>query len=164
MVLGNLLNYRLANLVEIDDAYFGGPDSGDKRGRGSSKNKVTVEVSITEDGNPQFAKMKVVDKITGDTVKKAVKESIAPGSTIKSDGYTSYKVLKKTEYKHSPEVVKGADVAEVLHWVHFVISNAKAFINGTYHGLVTSTYKNILMNTVTALTEGSGKASCLIDS
>ena len=128
-------DYKLANIVEIDEAFFGGPGSGGKRGRGSSKSKVLVGISLTDEGKPQFAKMKVVENIDGKTVKKMANENIEPGSTIKSDGYSSYKVLTDSDYKHSPEVVYNVDVTEVLHWVHIVISNAKAFINGTYHGL-----------------------------
>jgi len=128
-------NYKLANIVELDDAFFGGPGSDGKRGRGSSKSKVIVGVSLTDDGKPQFARMKVVNVIDGDTVKQVANENIQPSSTIKSDGYTSYKALKDSDYKYSPEVVKNVDATDVLHWVHIVISNAKAFINGTYHGL-----------------------------
>ena len=128
-------NYKLANIVELDDAFFGAPGSNGKRGRGSSKSKVIVGISLTDDGKPQFAKMKVVDALDGDTVKEMVKENIESGSIIKSDDYTSYKALKDSDYKHSPEAVKNVDATEILHWVHIVISNAKAFINGTYHGL-----------------------------
>jgi len=39
---------------------------------------------------------------------------------------------KKFGYEHMHIVVKGQDAAEVLHWVHIIISNAKAFINGTF--------------------------------
>ena len=35
-------NYQLAGLIELDDAYFGGPGTGGKRGRGTSKAKVTL--------------------------------------------------------------------------------------------------------------------------
>lgn len=68
-------------------------------------------------------------------MKSTALENIELGSTIKSDGYKSYGVLKKSGYEHTAIVVKGQDAAEVLHWVHIIISNAKAFINGTFHGL-----------------------------
>ena len=43
----------LDGLIEIDDAFIGGP--GGKRGRGAKKAKVVVSLSITEEGRPQFA-------------------------------------------------------------------------------------------------------------
>ena len=42
-------------------------------------------ISLTDDGKTQFAKMKVVNVIEGDTVKDMAKENIESGSTIKSD-------------------------------------------------------------------------------
>ncbi len=45
--------YMLDVLIEIDDAFIGGP--GGKRGRGTKKAKVVVSLSITEEGRPQFA-------------------------------------------------------------------------------------------------------------
>ena len=128
-------NYKLANIVELDDAFFGSPDEGGKRGLGTSKMKVIIGISLTDEGKPQFAKMEVVDNIDSSTLKKTAQENIEPGSIIKSDGYKSYGVLKKSGYEHTPIVVKGQNAAEVLHWVHIIISNAKAFINGTFHGL-----------------------------
>ena len=49
-------------------------------------------------------------------MKKTAQENIELGTTIKSDGYKSYGVLKKSGYEHTPIVVKGQDAAEVLHW------------------------------------------------
>ena len=50
-------NYQLAGLIELDDAYFGVPGKGGKRGRGSSKAKVRVGISLNEEGKPQFLKL-----------------------------------------------------------------------------------------------------------
>ncbi|OGO79842.1 MAG: hypothetical protein A2Y21_00875 [Clostridiales bacterium GWC2_40_7] len=53
-------NYKMANIVELDDGFFGSPDVGGKRGRGTSKMKVIIGISLTDEGKPQFAKMEVV--------------------------------------------------------------------------------------------------------
>jgi hypothetical protein len=50
--------YMLDGLIEIDDAFIGGP--GGKRGRGTKKAKIVVSVSITKEGKPQFVQMDVV--------------------------------------------------------------------------------------------------------
>jgi hypothetical protein len=42
--------YKLENIVEVDDSYFGGPDKGNKRGRGTNKTKVLVQLSVNEEG------------------------------------------------------------------------------------------------------------------
>ena len=124
--------YQLANIVEIDESYFGGPDGGGKRGRGTSKSKVVVSVSSTEGGVPLYAKMSVVDNINKDTISALINENIVPGTTITSDGLNVYDHLKDSKtYKYVQLI---ADFGS-LPLVHKVISNAKAYIMGTYHGL-----------------------------
>jgi transposase-like protein len=127
-------NYKLANLVELDDGFFGTPGTGGKRGRGTSKSKVVVGISVHQD-KPQFAKMEVVNAIDSDSLKQIAQDNIEAGATIKSDGYRSYNILGESGYQHVPIVINDQDASKVLHWVHILISNAKAFIDGTFHGL-----------------------------
>ena len=49
-------DYKLYNIVETDEAFFGAPTHGGKRGRGTEKTKVIVSVSLTDNRNPMFAK------------------------------------------------------------------------------------------------------------
>ena len=98
----------LTGVAEFDDAYFGGPTAGGKRGRGTEKAKVFV------------------------ALKKFANTAIEKGSTIHSDGYRSY-IPALQEYKHEHKVYDPN--SGMLHWLHIVISNAKSFILGTYHGL-----------------------------
>ena len=83
-------------------------------------------------GNPLYAKMRVTQKIKRACVKKFAQAAFAQGSTIHSDGYRSYiPALKDYTHEHKPYDPNSG----LLHWLHIVISNAKAFILGTYHGL-----------------------------
>jgi hypothetical protein len=61
-------NYTLAGIVELDDAFFGAPSEGGKRGRGTDKTKVLVGLSLNKKGHPLFLKMKVVPNIKGETL------------------------------------------------------------------------------------------------
>ena len=54
------------------------------------------------------------------------------GSTIHSDGYRSY-LPAPEEYIHEHKTY--VPNSGTLHWLHIVVSDAKAFILGTYHGL-----------------------------
>lgn len=124
--------YQLANIIEIDEAYFGGPGTGGKRGRGTSKSKVVVAVSTSNEGKPLYAKMTVVDNITKGTISDLIHKTIEVGTNIISDGLNVYNHLKDSLiYRH----VQLNNEPENLSWVHKVISNAKAYIMGTYHGL-----------------------------
>ena len=58
--------------------------------------------------------------------------SIAVGSTIQSDGYHSYRKALANDYNHHYAVYDSN--SDMLHWLHIIVGNAKAFILGTYHG------------------------------
>lgn len=124
--------HQLCGVIEFDDAYFGGPTTGKKRGRGTEKAKVFVALSLDERGNPGFLKMRVTPNIKQTSVKKFAHAAFADGSEIHSDGYCSY-IPALDSYTHEHKLYDPD--SGFLHWLHIVISNAKAFILGTYHGL-----------------------------
>ena len=124
--------HLLSGVVEFDDAYFGGPTVGGKRGRGTEKAKVFVALSLDEHGNPQYLKMGVTKDIKKTAVRKFARCTIVADSTIRSDGYRSYiPALEGYDHEYKPYDPNSG----MLHWLHIVISNAKAFILETYHGL-----------------------------
>jgi hypothetical protein len=96
---------------------------------------VLTAVSLTDDGKPQYAKMKVVDSVDGETVKSFAKKSIAKGSDVYTDGLPVYSTLSENGYILSQYKHDFKNDSEHLHWTHIIISNAKAFIGGTFHGL-----------------------------
>jgi transposase-like protein len=127
-------HYQLAGLVELDDAFFGAPTEGGKRGRGTDQTPVLVGVSLNKQGAPQYVKMQVIPDVKGKTLVEFAKLHIEPGSTISSDAYRSYNALAE-EYDHQPIKFNVKDNPDHLKWLHTMISNAKAFIGGTFHGL-----------------------------
>lgn len=124
--------YMLSGVVEFDDAYFGGPKAGSKRGRGTEKAKVFVALSLDRRGNPQYLKMSVTKNIKQASVRKFAKNTIQTDAVIRSDGYRSY-IGALDGYTHEHKTYDPN--AGMLHWLHVMISSAKAFILGTYHGL-----------------------------
>jgi len=125
--------YLLEGIVELDDSYFGGPKGGGKRGRGTKKTKALTAVSKDEEGKPKHLKMKVVPNLKGKTIGKFAAENIALGALIESDAFHSYRKPLEEKWLHQWEVFD-AD-KEMLVWLHTIISNAKSFIQGTYHGI-----------------------------
>jgi transposase-like protein len=125
--------YLLQGIVEFDDSYFGGPKGGGKRGRGTKKAKVLAAVSKNEEGKPKFLKLRVVPNLKGPTVGKFARAAIAEGSIVETDAARSYRKPLSERYNHNWEIFD-AD-KEMLVWLHTIISNAKAFIQGTYHGI-----------------------------
>lgn len=125
--------YILSGIVEMDDTYFGAAEKGSKRGRGTKKTTVMVAVSKTEKGRPCYLKIKVTDNLKGDTIGDFAKANIAKGSTIQSDAYRSYRKPLADDFDHQYE--KFDSDADMLKWLHTIAGNAKAFVNGTFHGL-----------------------------
>jgi len=125
--------YLLEGIVEFDDTYFGGPGTGGKRGRGTNKTKALAALSKDEAGKPKYLKMRVVPNLRGPTVGKFALSSIAENSTIETDAYRSYRKPLSEKYNHNWDVFD-AD-KEMLAWLHTIISNAKSFVQGTFHGL-----------------------------
>lgn len=125
--------YALKGIVELDDTYLGKTKKGSKRGRGTTKNKVVVAISKDEEGKPQYVKMQVVTDLKGKTIAKFAKNSIAEGTTVQTDAYHSYRKPLAEKYLHEYQVFD-ADL-DMLKWLHIIVSNAKAFVSGTFHGL-----------------------------
>lgn len=126
--------YMLSGVVEMDDAYFGAPRKG-KDGRGTDKAKAVIALSKNEDDRPQYLRIQVIDRVTIEEIKRVTKQCVAPGSKIVSDGHTSYKPLAQEGYIHEAKTYYKEDEEEFLKSLHKVISNVKAYILGTYHGL-----------------------------
>lgn len=125
--------YLLAGIVEFDDSYFGGPRGGGKRGRGTKKSKVLIALSKTAGGKPQHLKMQVVPNLRGSTIGAFAAATIHQNSTIQSDAAINYRKALSAKWLHQYEL-SGA-CGQSLAWLHTVISNVKASIQGTTHGL-----------------------------
>ena len=132
--------YQLSGTVEMDEAFFGAPAEGGKRGRGTDKTAVFASLSLTGDGKPEFAKMKVIEAdegeaVDGEAVKAFMNGAVAKGSEIRTDGLNIYNAGSLKGYVHNRVKDNPDGHPGHLHWIHIIISNAKAFIQGTFHGL-----------------------------
>jgi transposase-like protein len=125
--------YMLAQVVEMDDAFFGGSAPG-KRGRGA-ENKSKVIVAVENRGKRAgYARMTVVESLDSPSVEATALSAVQKGTTIRTDDYSAYPVLAQ-HFDHRGETVKPKDAHTLLPWVHILIGNAKACIRGTYHGV-----------------------------
>lgn len=136
--------YTLGGIVELDDAFFGAPTEGGKRGRGTEKTQVLVGLSLNEKGHPLYVKMEVIPDVKGTTLVKFANASIDAGSTINSDALHSYRALAKAGFQHEAKEFDPVESPDHLQWLHTVISNVKAFIGGTFHGLAEKHFQSYL--------------------
>lgn len=127
-------NYMLEGFIEFDDSYFGAKIKG-KAGRAAGNQAVFVAVAKDADGKPQYLKMRVTDNVQSGAVKEFADGNMKFGSVIETDGFSSYRKPLASTYTHIVENFNPD--SEHLKWLHKIIGNAKAFINGTYHGTST---------------------------
>ena len=152
--------YKLQGHIEIDDAFyevvdlpekdfFGNKVEKDeplKRGRGSQRqSKVLVMVESVPNPKQEkpykkdrimgFAKMIVMDDLSGIGVNYTVRESISPSSIVISDGYSSFSGLSEIVDKHSATVIPKKEAHIKLPWVHTVIANSKRNLLGVHHSI-----------------------------
>lgn len=127
-------HYTVGQIVEFDDAYFGAKLKG-VRGRGAGNQGVFIAVSKDEDGRPTYLKMHITDNVQIPSVAMFATECIAPGSVVQTDSFKSYRKPLAKDYTH--EAQDFDPNSEHLRWLHRITGNAKAFINGTYHGTST---------------------------
>jgi transposase-like protein len=126
---------RLSGWVEVDETYFGGLEEG-KIGRGRVA-KALIVIAVQAEG-PVIGRirMRVIPDASGESLLGFVKDFVAPGSTVHTDGWIGYFGLQKAGYDH--EITRrGKDpkqAAKLLPRVHRVISLLKRWLLGTHQG------------------------------
>ena len=130
---------RLSGDVEVDETLVGGVERGGKRGRGTSKSVVVIAVEVLEPKGFGRLRMRRVPDASGDHLVPFVCAVVAPGSTVRTDGWGGYNDLPKHGYeRHRTVLSSSMDPAHVtMPGVHRVASLLKRWILGTHQGSVT---------------------------
>jgi transposase-like protein len=143
----------LSGVVELDEGYIGGVETGGKRGRGS-ENKQIVAIAVQLEKNEtkkphdtlrdyKLAKIraKCIEKATKEELHAFITENVAPGSTLYRDDWSGYSGIDQlgdnsVVFKAS----KAKDESEKLPHVHLAISLISRWIFGTYQGRIMGEY------------------------
>lgn len=130
----------LSGEVEVDECFIGGPEAGLRGGRErGEKALVAVAVEVRGNGSGRV-RMAVIADATADTLTGFVRDNIAAGTIVHTDGWRGYRPLAKAGYDHRPRSQRaaraaGEDIDEVLPRVHRAISNLKSWLRGTHRGV-----------------------------
>jgi len=124
---------RLQGVVEVDEAYWGGAESG-VRGR-QSITKALIVVAAEADGQGiGRIRLRHIPDTNRATLHGFIHQSIEPGSTVVTDGLQAYRELES--YMHDRQIQKHqpTDAAHLLSRAHRVISLLKRWLMGTHQG------------------------------
>jgi ISXO2-like transposase domain/Transposase zinc-ribbon domain len=125
--------YRLHGVIELDDALIGGKRAG-KRGRGAAGKTPVIVACEHNNGQPGFVALQAGEGVNLKTVKRFAEAHLAIEQTVHTDAFKALTSLAGNQH-HVAKVTPPELASEWLPWVHIVISNFKAFLPGTYHGV-----------------------------
>jgi len=133
---------RLSGTVEIDESLMGGAKHGGKRGRGTSKPVVVIAVEVKEPKGFGRVRMRHIPDASGARLMQFVRDVVAQGTVVHTDGWVGYNDLPKHGYTHKKtELSSSGDPAHVsMPGVHRVASLLKRWILGTHQGSVSSAH------------------------
>lgn len=122
--------YQLGGLIELDTAYFG------KR---ASHNQGTVFIAVENRGpRAGFAKVQQVSTASRKTAQRFAQATLRPKAQVNTDGGFEFRALDQVGVEHDYQVAESVEVYQHwMPWVHKLISNMKACLIGTYHGVRT---------------------------
>ena len=131
---------RLDGVVEVDETYWGGEETG-AIGR-QTEIKALIIVAAQEDGKGiGRIRLRSIPNLTKATLHGFIAQAITPGSTVRTDGLPAYMGLDG--YAHDRQIQRRQGEAEhVLPRVHRVISLLKRWLLGTHQGAIGQDHLN----------------------
>jgi transposase-like protein len=138
----SLASEPLHGEIEIDDTWIGGTQAGLRgsrqlRGRRAALVLVAVEKRGTKCGRVRMA---VIPDFKATTLLAFIKEQVAPGATIYTDGLKQFTGLQAAGFWHVPRTQplraalrKGAE--SVVPLADRAIGNLQQWLVGTHHGV-----------------------------
>ena len=125
----------LGGVVEVDETYVGGPETG-VTGRETEK-KAIVVVAVEENGRG-FGRVRLrrVPDASAASLLPFVQDVVAAGSVVHTDGWRGYAELGAKGYSHQAIRIAGSGLLahELLPRVHRVASLLKRWLIGTHQG------------------------------
>lgn len=131
--------------VEVDESFVGGRTKG--KGRGNTDAPLVIAaVEVRTRVHPKkgrlsfyAGRLRLRHIVSRERLEceDFVKDSILPGSTVRTDGHNGYDRLARMGYVHDSLVLGGDPELTDKHlpMVHIVFSNLKTWLRGTHHGV-----------------------------
>ena len=133
---------RLTGLVEVDETFIGGEESGLRGGRARGKKVLTgIAVEVREPTGLGRCRMRPVADASAVSLHAFVTDHVEPGARVITDGWQGYQGLEKLGYVHPRRSqraarTRGEDPGALLPAVHRIASLIKRWLLGTHQGSV----------------------------
>ena len=129
----------LSGSVEVDETYLGGEDDDAHKGRSLTGHKTPVAAAVEERGEA-MGRIRLIAVLNATALSLCgfVRQNVAPGAHVKTDGLQSYRFLRKLGFHHE-RVVLGTNPKNAIKQmpkVHRVFSLLRRWLLGTYQGAV----------------------------
>jgi transposase-like protein len=140
----------LTGRVEVDECYVGGEEEGLPGRLNLEKSLVVVAVQEDGSGIGRIRMRQIVDASSA-ALTPFVRESVALGSVVHTDGWLGYLPLGKEGYQHEITFIKGKKetASELLPRVHLVVSLLKRWLMGTHQGAVSQKHLDYYLDEFT---------------
>jgi len=128
----------LSGQVEVDETYVGGEEGGVRGRQTETKSIVAIAIEVHSPKGFGRVRLRQVPDVTGPSLIGFVKDVVAVGSVVATDGWSGYNGLSGHGYKHVRRVQSGSgDPAHVvLPGPHPIASLLKRWLIGTHQGAV----------------------------
>ena len=127
---------KLKGIIEVDEAFIGGKQSGGKRGRGTENKVLVVVAAEHSEVKNRIGRIRlgIIKDASSESLENFLVECVERGSTVITDGWLGYNNIETMGYKHKRIVSNNEE--KLLPKVHLVISLLKRWIMGTLQGSV----------------------------
>jgi transposase-like protein len=124
---------RLQGVVEVDEAYWGGEESGVRGRLTISKALIVVAAEADGEGIGRI-RLGYIPDTNRTTLHGFIQQSIEPGSTVVTDGLQAYRELEGYVHERQIQNRQPTEAEHLLPRVHRVISLLKRWLMGTHQG------------------------------
>lgn len=138
--------------VEVDETFVGGRTrKGAQMGRGTKDKALVVgavEVRLSKTGRRYAGRvrLRLIENADRPTLHLFVKESVALGSLVRTDGWPSYDLGKVGYEPLSISDLKAGGPGRALPVIHREFSNLKTWLGGTHQGRVQRNHLQAYLN------------------
>jgi transposase-like protein len=126
---------KLSGTIEVDESYIGGEKPG-KRGRGAAGKTLVVIAAQIDGKRIGRIRLRQIKDASAESLEEAIKESIEPGSIVRTDGWKGYNGVKRLEYNHEIVRADGGVGENLLPHCNRVASLLQRWLMGTHQGAV----------------------------